>query len=81
MVVSGIVTAIVFPRFFWLAPVAVGLGQTVYMHVIYAPTLPTGDPMILPPCCGVALFGFPPAFAGAAIVFGISKLEIGRAHV
>ena len=77
-VVSGIVTALVFPRFFWLAPIAIGLGQTAYMHIIYAPTLPMGGPAILPPCCGVALFGFLPALAGAAVVFGISKLAIRR---
>lgn len=66
---AGFVTALVFPRFFWLAPFAVGLGEMVYMHFVYFPSLPRGNPIILPSCCGIAMAGFVPTMIGAALCF------------
>lgn len=73
----GLVAALFYPRFFYLAPVAVWLGGISYAAIVYRSKLAPGDPMIFPPCCGVDLCGFLPAMAGAALVFGIAKLARG----
>jgi hypothetical protein len=65
MVISGFVTGLAYPRCFWVAPLAVGLGQTIFMYATHSPT----DPMIFPPCFCVTILGVLPSLFGVLLAF------------
>ncbi|TWT45916.1 hypothetical protein RAS1_23520 [Phycisphaerae bacterium RAS1] len=66
--VCAFLTAAVCPQTFWFAPLAIGVGDVLFALIVTLPSLPPGDPIILPPCCGFPLFGLLPALLGAGFL-------------
>ena len=77
MFLAGLLGAAAYPRLFWLALIGASLGQSLY-HFIF-PVYPPSDPLILPICCGAAIFGGLQVLVGAALAWAINRF-LKRSH-